>query len=131
MALGMMSVALSTSREGQTLNWPADTMSVASSTSTRGAQTLDWLCNEIQREEGERKYVFDLGYMVDLRRVFLNNPEKHKQTIIAHINSLFSYIESQTNCPIELFYIGKTYVHKAKNRREFDPMNPDTWKKRE
>ena len=70
-----------------------------------------------------------IQYMVDLRRVSPNNPEKHKQTIIAHINSLFSYIESQTNCPIELFYIGKTYVHKAKNKRKFDPMNPDTWKK--
>ena len=62
MALGMMSVALSTFREGQTLNWPADTMSVASSTSTRGAQTLDWLYNEIQREGGERKYVCDPIY---------------------------------------------------------------------
>ena len=45
------------------------------------------------------------------------------------INALFIYIESQTNHAVELFYIGKTYCQKAKNRREFDPMNPDTWKK--
>ena len=125
----MMSVALSTSREGQTLNWPADTMSVASSTSTRGAQTLHWLCNEIQREGGERKYVCDPGCMVDLRKVSPNDPENHKKAILHLINQLFSYVETQTNRSVELFYIGKTYVHKAKNRREFDPMNPDTWKK--
>ena len=103
-------------------------LNMASSTSTRGAQTLDWLCNEIQREGGERKYVCD-KWMVDLRKVFPNNPESHKQAIIAHINKLFIYIQTQTSRAVELFYVGKTYVHKAKNRREFDPMNPNTWKK--
>ena len=103
-------------------------MSVASSAPTRGAQTLDWLCNEIQREGGERKYVCDPGYMVDLRKVSPNNPENHKQAILDFINQLFSYIESQTNRAVELFYIGKTYVTRAK-KREFDPMNPNTWKK--
>ena len=107
----------------------SDMMSVASSVSTRGAQNLYWLCNEIQREGGERKYVCDQGWMVDLRKVHPYNPESHKKAILDMINKLFSYIETQTNRAVELFYIGKTYVHKAKNRREFDPMNPDTWKK--
>ena len=107
----------------------SDKMSVASSATSRGAQTLDWLCNEIQREGGERKYVCDPGYMRDLRKVSPNDPENHKKAILDVINDLFSNIETQTNRAVELFYIGKTYVHKAKNRREFDPMNPDTWKK--
>ena len=61
---------------------------------------------------------------MDLRRVFPYNSENHKTAILDMINRLFSYIETQTNHAVELFYIGKTYVHKAKNRREFD-----TWKK--
>ena len=65
----------------------SDIMSVASSGSTRGAQTLDWLCNEIQRE-GERKYVCDRGWMVDLRKVFPYNPESHKKAILDMINCL-------------------------------------------
>ena len=81
------------------------------------------------REGGERKCVCDPGYMVDLRKMSPNDLENHKKAILHLINQLFCYIESQTNHSIELFYIGKTYVHKAKNTREFDPMNPDTWKK--
>ena len=47
----------------------SDMTSMASSVSTRGAQTLEWLCNEIQREGGQRKYVCDPGCMEDLREV--------------------------------------------------------------
>ena len=64
------------------LNMASDMMSVASSVSTRGAQTLYWLCNEIQREGGERKYVCDPGYMVDLKEVSPNDPENHKKQFL-------------------------------------------------
>ena len=42
----------------------SDMMSVASSVSTRGAQSLDWLCNEIQRE-GEKEEKENMSVIED------------------------------------------------------------------
>ena len=107
-------------------------IAVMASTTTRGAQSIEWLCNEIQREDGERKYVCDQSCLVNLAAIMPRTEDAHKEAIIARIGEIFQYIETQTDKEIQLFYVGKTYVrrkHKQSGFITFDAMNPNTWKK--
>ena len=92
-------------------------------------QTLDWLCNELLRIRGERKYICDPNWMVNLSEVYPNDPEKHKKKIVQLIEKIFQYIERRTNRTIDCFYIGKTFVQDKVYGNYFDSMDPDTWTK--
>ena len=100
-----------------------DSRSHISVATTRGGITFDQLCR------GDQPYyvcdkeclVHDITHTDTLQQV--------EEKLVRKIEELFTEIEIQREAKIKKFYIGKTYVQKAKRSKTVDPVNPTSWRK--
>lgn len=97
-------------------------MSSVASKTTRGGCSFENLLRG-----KEKNYACDPAYLVDLRGV--NDIDIAEQKLVANVENIFTELEIQRECNVVKFYIGKTFIHKNKRRKEFNPMDPFTWKK--
>ena len=100
-----------------------DNISLVTAATTRGGITFDQLCG------GDQPYyvcdkeclVHDITHTDTLQQV--------EDKLVREIEELFTEIEIQRDAKIKKFYIGKTYVQKAKRSKTVDPVNPTSWRK--
>ena len=94
-----------------------------SSATTRGGCTFDELCNG-----SAQSYACD--NLIDITKTRdgrVPTVREAEQMLLEHLDNCVRSIQTERDCKLEYFYIGKTHVRRMKNRT-FDHMNKATWK---
>lgn len=70
-------------------------------------------------------YVCQENFLVNLHH--LNTFEESKAMLVQKIGSIMDDLKKMKGCPIDEFYIGKTYIDCQLNYKDLKSDNPDTW----
>ena len=93
------------------------------STTTRGGCSFEELCNgSLQGYAGDN--LIDITITRDGRVPTIREAE---QMLLEHLDNCVRSIETERDCQLEYFYIGKTHVRRMRNRT-FNHMDRNTWK---
>lgn len=90
---------------------------------TRGGCSFDELCKGCVQSYACDNLI-DITRTRDGRIPTIREAEK---MLLDHLDSCVQSIQTERECQLEYFYIGKTHVRKMKNRT-FNHMNNATWK---